>query len=397
MSRKNNVWTIVRKEYARFFGDRAMVFTAVLMPGLIIYCIYALMGNNMEKNYLPDETTPTVVFVNNMPTQMAPLFDSLPYQLVQCNFNPMDIIHDSLPDKHCSMVYLSFPSHFDSLVEHYDPQSGETAPNIQIYYNSASPNSQAAYETLASVLNAWETTLCNRFDINAGNDVHYDVADDDEMLGNLLGQLIPMLLLMLLFSGCMAVAPTSIAGEKERGTIATLLVTPMRRSELATGKILSLSTFALLSGLSSFLGIILSLPRMLHADEMDMPTLGYNVVDYAALLFIILSTVLVMVSAISLISAFAKSVKTATTMVTPLMVIIMFIGMLPMMAGETTDNLALYLLPFYNSVEAMSGIFSFETSLLHVFVTVVANLAYTTLAIFGLTKMFGSEKVMFGK
>ena len=43
----------------------------------------------------------------------------------------------------------------------------------------------------------------------------------------------------------MAVAPESIVGEKERGTIATLLVTPMKRSELAVGKVLSLSVIGL--------------------------------------------------------------------------------------------------------------------------------------------------------
>ena len=66
--------------------------------------------------------------------------------------------------------------------------------------------------------------------------------------------MMPLLILVFLFSGCMAIAPESIAGEKERGTIATILVTPIRRSELALGKIFSLSIIALLSGLSSTVG-----------------------------------------------------------------------------------------------------------------------------------------------
>lgn len=73
--------------------------------------------------------------------------------------------------------------------------------------------------------------------------------------------MLPMLLMLFLFSGCMAVAPESIAGEKERGTIATLLVTPMKRSDLAIGKILALALIALLSGISSALGTVLALPQ----------------------------------------------------------------------------------------------------------------------------------------
>ena len=83
MRNRSNIWTIVRKEFARFFGDRTMVFTVLLMPGLLIYCIYSLIGNNMEKQFSPDETTPTTVFVENLPASVAPLFDSLPYALVQ--------------------------------------------------------------------------------------------------------------------------------------------------------------------------------------------------------------------------------------------------------------------------------------------------------------------------
>ena len=47
---KSNIWTIIKKEFARFFGDKQLIFTAVIMPGLLIYLIYSLMGtgiNNM--------------------------------------------------------------------------------------------------------------------------------------------------------------------------------------------------------------------------------------------------------------------------------------------------------------------------------------------------------------
>ena len=43
MKNRNNTWTIIRKEFARFFGDRQLVFTTVIMPGLLIYLIYSLM------------------------------------------------------------------------------------------------------------------------------------------------------------------------------------------------------------------------------------------------------------------------------------------------------------------------------------------------------------------
>jgi sodium transport system permease protein len=199
------------------------------------------------------------------------------------------------------------------------------------------------------------------------------------------------------FSGCMSIAPPSIAGEKERGTIATLLVTPLKRRELALGKVLSLSFFAMLSGLSSFLGMMLSLPKLIHADEMGLDANIYQVSDYVTLLLLIFSTVLILVSVTSIISAKAKSVKAASAVMAPLMLVVMLVGMIPMMSGTKVDSIAYYLIPIYNSVLAMSQVFAHEAHLMPIIITIVANALYTGLGIWVLTKMFNSEKVMFSK
>ncbi|MBQ6236884.1 MAG: ABC transporter permease [Bacteroidales bacterium] len=404
MRKQGNVWTIVRKEFARFFGDRSLLFTAVIMPGLLIYIVYSLMGENIGKSHQDDNAGPTTVYVDNLPESLRGDFDSIPFQLVTEGFNAVALIGDSLADKEKNLIYVNFPPHFDSLIAAYDPMGGEAAPNVKIYHNSNSDNSELAYQTVKTYLEDWENSRNNMFDINAQNpeseetEETFDMADEDDSLGEILGQLFPMLLMMLLFSGCMAVAPTAIAGEKERGTIATLLVTPMRRSELAIGKILSLSTFAMLSGLSSFLGIILSLPRMLNGDGVDIDfAIPYTTSDYLLILCVLISTVLVMVSCISILSALAKDVKSAGTLVLPLMLLVMFVGFTPMLGGDAPEALTAYLIPFYNSVQSMASVFSFNINPAAIGITVVANIAYTAIAVFVLTRMFNSEKVMFGK
>jgi sodium transport system permease protein len=203
--------------------------------------------------------------------------------------------------------------------------------------------------------------------------------------------------MMMLFSGVMAIAPSSIAGEKERGTIATLLVTPMKRSELALGKIVSLSAIALLSGISSFVGIALSLPKMVGMGEGVDLGFHYTTSDYVALLLVILASVLIMASAVSLLSALAKDVKNAGTMVTPFMLVVMLAGLLPMFQNGASENLAVYLIPFYNSIEVMTAVFSHELSWSAVIVTLASDVVYTGMAVWGLTRMFNSEKVMFSK
>lgn len=393
---KNNTWTIIKKECARFFGDRTMLMTTVIMPGLLIYLIYSFMGNNFMQ---PKDEEPAIMYVENLPESVHPVLEALPLEMVTENFD-VEKLRNELVLKDSKYILLVFPKDFDSLTAQYDPISGhQMAPNVQLLYNSASEPSQQAYSMVSAALDAYESTICNRFDINNTVDgsAVYDLASNEDVVGNFFSELIPMLLLLMAFSGCMSIAPPSIAGEKERGTIATLLVTPLKRRELALGKVLSLSFFAMLSGLSSFLGMMLSLPKLIHADEMGLDANIYQVSDYVTLLLLIFSTVLILVSVTSIISAKAKSVKAASAVMAPLMLVVMLVGMIPMMSGTKVDSIAYYLIPIYNSVLAMSQVFAHEAHLLPIIITIAANALYTGLGIWVLTKMFNSEKVMFSK
>ncbi|MBR1785049.1 MAG: ABC transporter permease [Bacteroidales bacterium] len=396
---KSNTWTIIKKEFARFFGDRQLLFTTVIMPGLLIYIIYSLMGVGIKSMVSQGADEVVTMRVENLPPSMAPLLatDSC-LVVVEQGFGQEDV--DNLEDKSVNVVLARFPEGFDSLVAAYTPQAGVAAPNVEIYYNSANNASLRVFSLLSGGLTAYEEQMSNRFDINRADreEQKFDQATTDQVLGNVWSKLLPMIIVMMLFSGVMSIAPSSIAGEKERGTIATLLVTPMRRNELAIGKIVSLSSIGLLSGISSFVGIALSLPKMVHGDASDLDlAFNYSLRDYTALLLVIFATVLVMSAAVSLLSAMAKDVKNAGTMVTPLMMVVTLAGLLPMFQSGASHSLAVYLVPFYNSIEVMVGLFAHELAVVPLLVTLAANLIYSVAAVWGLTRMFNSEKVMFSR
>ncbi len=396
---ENNTWTIIKKEFARFFGDRQLLFTSVIMPGLLIYIIYTLMGSGMSRMATEGANEAVFVRVENLPESIAPLWENLPSTIMVPQPVSQEEIN-SLESKDLNEVMVRFPAEFDSLVATYDSQSGEMAPNVEIYYNSANNASSRVYQLLEGTLSGYEDQLSNRFDINRADEeeTQFDMASQDDVLGSILSKLIPMLILMMLFSGVMAIAPSSIAGEKERGTIATLLVTPMRRNELALGKVVSLSGMALLSGISSFIGIVLSLPKMIHADTAGIELgLNYTTADYIVLLLTIFATVLIMASVVSMLSALAKDVKNAGTMIVPFMLVVMFCGLTPMFQSGTPEGLTSYLIPFYNSIQVMTSVFAHEMTWMPVIVMLAANIVYTGIAVWGLTRMFNSEKIMFSK
>lgn len=396
---KSNTLTIIKKEFARFFGDRQLLFTTVIMPGLLIYIIYSFMGMGMKKMANEGANEDVILQVENLPESMLPILKEIPNTTLM----PKPLLEDdvkNLENKDLDVVLMRFPEAFDKKVAAFDPQSGLAAPNVEIYYNSANNASSRVYHIIEASISAYEDQLSNRFDINRADseEAQFDMANKDDVLGSILSKLIPMLILMMLFSGVMAIAPSSIAGEKERGTIATLLVTPLKRNELALGKVVSLSGIALLSGISSFVGIVLSLPKMIQADETGIELgLNYTSADYTVLLLIILSSVLIMASAVSLLSALAKDVKNAGTMITPFMLVVMFCGLTPMFQSGTPESLTAYLIPFYNAIQVMTAVFAHEMRWMPVIVTLAANVVYTGFAVWGLTRMFNSEKVMFSK
>lgn len=160
------------------------------------------------------------------------------------------------------------------------------------------------------------------------------------------------------------------------------------------GKILALSVISLLGGIGSTLGVALSLPN-LTGGALGELNLSYTAGDIFLLLLVIASAVLLIVAALSLISAMAKTVKEAASLSSPLMFILIGISFFNMF--EFPDSPFYYFIPFFNSLQCMGAIFSFSTNFVDILITVVANLVYTALAAWGLTKMFDNERVIFGK
>ena len=389
---RNGVLTIMKKELARFFGDKRMV-VSILMPGVLIYIMYAFMGNAMGSAFGMDEDYTPAIQAVSLPGSMEALLPQTGFSLI--TGTDEEAAREAVTNQELDLL-LVFPENFDETVAAYEMSSGLPAPNVEIYYNSASTNSSFAYQSVAGLLDAYEAQMVNKFDVNAGEKA-YDLATAEDTAGFFFAMMMPLLLMMFLYSGCAAVAPESIAGEKERGTIATMLITPIRRSDIALGKILALAVISMLSAASSTIGTVLALPKMMGGMTDEMRADIYGIQDYLLLAAVILSTVLVLVTLISILSAFAKTIKEAQTYAMPVMLLAMGLGITGMFGGGASQELTSYCIPLYNSVQCMSGIFSFSVLPLGVAVTVGVNLLLTMLGVVVLAWMFNNEKIVFSR
>ena len=389
---RSGILTIMKKELARFFGDKRTV-AGVLLPGILVYIGYSFMGGAMGSAFGVDEDyTPTIQAVN-LPESMEVLLPQTGFAIMEASDG--EAAKEAITAQELDLL-LEFPEGFDADVAAYEASSGAPAPNVEVYYNSASTNSSFAYRAVVELMDAYESQMVNKFDVNAGGE-GYDLATAEDTTGFFFAMMMPMLLMMFLYSGCAAVAPESIAGEKERGTIATMLITPIRRSDVALGKILALALISMISAASSTVGTVLALPKMMGGMTDEVSADIYGVQDYLLLAAVIFSTVLVLVTLIAVISALAKTIKEAQTYVMPVMLVVMGLGITGMFGGGASQELVRYCIPLYNSVQCMVGVFSFSVLPAGIAVTVGVNAAVTILGVFVLAKMFNSEKIIFAR
>ncbi|MBR2385213.1 MAG: ABC transporter permease [Clostridia bacterium] len=376
----HSIFIIVKKELKRFFTDRRMLIS-LFLPGIILYLVYSFMGNVMGGMLSADEKHVYKIAIN---------VETDATDLVEHYLKSSETTYEKVDATDLETDKIKVDSGELDLAVYYQKGENGQRDNYTVYYNSTSAESTAIYTEVVTMLMA--TSSVPIYDV-----LPTDMATSEDTSKMIINMLLPFLLLTFLFSGCMAVATESIAGEKERGTIATLLITPTKRSHIALGKVIALSITALASATVSFVSVILSLPKLMSGSMGDMEfKISYSVPEYLGVFAVIVITVLMFTVILSLVSTIAKSVKEATSYSMPVMILIMIVGLSGMLGASSSSPIAC-LIPIYNSVQCMSMIFAQEFNPLCLLFTVTSNFVVILLGIVALAKLFSSEKVMFNK
>lgn len=387
------IFAIIKKELRRFFCDRRMLM-ALFLPGIIIFLVYyfvpdiygASFASNYDSsyeakiaisdNYNLREDTPSLI-----ETAINDNFNKLGYEVPifsEFKISEENTIIDELKLGNVDLVII-FTDDFENLI--FDPTIS-SKPNIKIYYNSASKESTYLY----SFTYALADSIYSSYGIN--DDIVPDVSDKNYQALQVIAIILPMLTISMIFSTTLQVCPEAIAGEKERGTLSALLVTPLKRSELAIGKILSLIIVSLVSGVVSSLGLILSLPRLLGNDSLT--TLGAGA--YILLFLAIISVVILFVNIAMCVSTFAKSTKEATSYLGPLLLIFMVVAMLPGILD--CSNIGFAFVPILNISQVMSSIIYGAIDVTYLLLSFFTNIVLSCAFVLIDVKLFNIESIV---
>lgn len=379
---------IIKKELRRFFTDKRMLIS-IFLPGVLIFTIYSVMGDTMNEVLIP-EANEFNIYVQNEPDDLN-LFNVDGWII---NKNVLNLSEEEIKEKVKTGEVDLFVKYEENFIDKVMQNDNNLIPQVEIFYNSADDESIIIYQYLTTALDAFESQLANRFDINRDINITYDQASEEDLSKKMMGMILPFILVIFLFSGAMGICSESISGEKERGTIATLLVTPVNRKWIAFGKICGLSIVSLTSAVVSFLGLIFSMPKLMG---MEFSFEIYSLGTLVAILLVIIVTVLLFTTILTIISTFAKSVKEAANLCVPVMLVVMMLGMSGMFGGGSTNNILIFMIPIYNSIQCFTNILNQAISIPEILLTACSNIVAILLGIYLLTKMFNNEKIMFNK
>ena len=283
--------------------------------------------------------------------------------------------------------------------------------NYKIYINSSKENSSTVNSKLEDIFNTYKEKKVKdkieQLQLNVEETLEpvvystIDLAKTEEVAGLLLGQILPLILIMGVLLGVIYPAIDSMAGEKERGTLETLFTLPISNLELVMGKYMAVSLCAIVTAILNVVSILMTLIYILSTGNISGQLLSnnFNIFALSGPLFITLICICLfamVVSAVSMcVCSLAKSFKDAQNYITPVMFLVLipsYASMIPNLNLDRTTSI----IPVVNISLLIKSVLSNNANLSLIALVFISNFAFVILSVILLSKLFNSEEILFG-
>ena len=347
----NIILSIFKKELIVVLRDRRTLFFMVVIPVVVMpLLIFISLKFQEYQNKKSEEKTLNIALVNE--SGDTKIRD---YILNQKGVNLIeDIDADSLEagiksDSLQGGLYIGR--------NFLDDISTNQMGAIEIYYKSSDLMSKAKRRinnALEQYKNEIVTDRLSQY--NLGQDllepieiINRDMSTKKETVGKLVGGLIPYMLVMFIFLGAMYPAIDLGAGEKERGSLETLLSSPATKFEITMGKLMVVSLTGLASGLISVIGISFPMYFIDNIPEQIKSTVLEIISPFMiiSIIFLMIPIAIFFASMLLSISFYARSFKEAQSLMGPLNIAIIIPLMLTLGPGFEIDHVTA-LIPLVN-------------------------------------------------
>jgi sodium transport system permease protein len=281
-----------------------------------------------------------------------------------------------------------------------------------VVQNSADEKSAIAYQRLRLVLNAWEQKILQERLSEAKlpetlakpvNPELLDVAIPSQVAANVWSKLFPTLLIIMAVTGAFYPAVDVAAGEKERGTMETLLISPARRSEIVLGKFFTVVTFSISTVLLNLLSMGLTGKYVMSVPNEALSRMGAGSLSFPGpwelmWLILLLLPLSAFYSAISLaLATFARSTKEGQYYLTPILLVTLGLTMFCLSPVAEID-------PFYSILPVVGPALLLKevlaspgssAPLIYGIPVLATSVAYSLAGLWWAITMFNREDVLF--
>lgn len=393
------IMTILKKELRRVFGDKKMIFGMFIMPPLMMIIIFSLIGNTMGDMMEDVESHKSLVYFSNLDEKTETDLGSLAETMIieSVKDGEMESLKEKLKNGDIDAI-VELPSDFRDKIENYDR---ENIPNINIFYNPSEDNSEVAYRKLESIFdeNIKKPTIKNRikdekilevYTINKDTDA--TIFKEEKMSGKALSMMLPYFIVIMLYSSIMGLAIDTFTGEKERGTMASLLLAPIKRTDIVLGKLIGLTIISMISSIAYVVSMSIVMPKAMSFGQDT--AVKFTFAQFGQIALIMLSMAFLMVAMISIIATYSKNAKEAGTYIAPLYIVVIVAGVMTMTSTGEVSPIQ-YLIPIYGSCIAIGRSIIAELTVTNLLYSIGSNILIGLIFSFIVAKMFSSEKIMF--
>jgi sodium transport system permease protein len=390
--------TIYLKEMLDTLRDRRTLISMILIPIILFPVLIIGMSAVMVMIVKKTEAEVTKIVITGKefaPALVSLIHDGKTFEIVE-----EEDFKSALKEKKISAA-LEFTDDFEKKIREED------STEAIIYYDATELKSEITSVKLKDILKDYQDSVvaARLSERQIDKSLLYPIkvseenlAPKEKMGGFMLAMFLPYVIVILAMSGAMYPAIDLTAGEKERGTLETILVTPVSRLDIAAGKFLTVLTASMITILLATISMSLSasfgFAKMGQFASGQPIQFSIRPLSILMLLVLMFPIACLFSSALLSVALFAKSYKEAQSYVTPLMFVVILPAMVSFLPGFELDW-RLALIPVVNismaTKEVLLGTYKWSFILL----IFISTFIYAGFSIFVTKRLFEKEEVLF--
>ena len=381
---RSNLFNILKKEIRELFRDKkslAMMLVIPIFIPLLVVGMSALFESQVNKNV---EEYNKIGFAYDMSDEEKNIASQMNISVVNGSEEELNKMYDD------GEIDLYITKNENKYVINSDGSDNSTYSTslMETYFNTYKQLLQQSYLQQNNI---------NPNEVLNIITVEENVVEQDNFFANYIKNYAFLFIIMAITVSATYPATDTTAGERERGTLETLLTFPIKSRDIIVGKFLGVSISSIVTGVIS---LILAIISLIISQDMFTIYEGIDIMySFASIVFalIIIIAYSFFISGLCIaIASTSKTFKEAQSALTPLTFISLFPGMIAFMIGITTTPI-LSIVPFLNYTLIFTDINNGNIDVLNISLMAISTIIYITAVLAYIIKQYKSEKVLFAK